>query len=208
MNVGQLLATGLPRKISVLLMDTNAERRALRVKILTLHGVDVVGATDLTEAASIWHRDRYDLILVDIRMDHRSCIAWRDEIKKEHPRQIVAFLVGKPNYIDLEPLPGSYAAEAHGLQWGDSLRVAIKESCASMPDRNGLLEARWRIAAGKKLNAMSSRSLRMQPPPRSAPEAGPGANDGEAAVAAGNGDSGPLAERLAVKLLAQEWRSE
>jgi len=139
-------------KISILLMDMNADRRALRKKILELDGVDVVTANDLLEATSIWHRDRYDVVLLDIRMDHRGCVAWRDEIKKEKPRQIVAFLVGKPNYVDLNPLLGSYAAEEHGLQWADSMRRAIKDSCSSLPQRNGFVEAGWRIAAARKLN--------------------------------------------------------
>jgi hypothetical protein len=128
------------------------------MKALMLRGVDVVGATDVIEATSIWQPDRYDLVLVDIRMDHRSCIAWRDEIKKQKPKQIVAFLVGRPNYIDMEPLVGSYVAEDHGAQWGDAMRLAISNGCASLPQRYGLLEARWRIAAGKKLNGTSSRA--------------------------------------------------
>jgi hypothetical protein len=162
MSVGQLFATGPPRKISILLMDMNAERRALREKILALHGVEVVGATDLTEATSIWHRDRYDLILIDIRMDHRSCIAWRDEIKKENPQQVIAFLVGKPDYVVVDPSLGSYVGEEHGRQWGDALRAAIRESCSSLPERNGLLEARWRIAAARKLNGASSSTLQIE----------------------------------------------
>ncbi len=129
------------------------------MKVLMLRGVDVVGATDVIEATSIWQPDRYDLVLVDIRMDHRSCIAWRDEIKKQKPKQIVAFLVGRPNYIDMEPLVGSYVAEDHGAQWGDAMRLAITNGCASLPQRYGLLEARWRIAAGKKLTGASSRTL-------------------------------------------------
>jgi len=161
MNVGQAPPARLPNKISILLMDGNAERRALRKKVLTRHGVEVVGATDLLEAASIWHRDRYDLILMDIRMDHRGCIAWRDEIKKEKPQQIVAFLVGRPHYVDLDPSVGSYVAEEHGAQWEDSLRVTIKNGCASLPQRNGLLEARWRIAAARKLHGFSSQTAQL-----------------------------------------------
>lgn len=157
MNVRQVPATRSTNKISMLLMDSNAERRALRTKILALHGVEAVGATDLEEASSIWHRDRYDLILIDIRMDHRACIAWRDEIKKEEPKQIIAFLVGKPNYLDLDPLVGSYVPEEHGMEWGDTLRAAIKKSCSSLPQRNGFVEVGWRIAAARKLNGASCR---------------------------------------------------
>ena len=132
MHVGQQpSATKAGNKPSILLMDANSERRALRKRIMAVHGVEVVGACDLTEATSIWHRDRYDAVLIDIRRDHHGCIAWRDEIKKEKPQQIVAFLVGKPKYIELDPLAGSYVAEQQGAQWGDALRKAIRESCDS-----------------------------------------------------------------------------
>jgi CheY-like chemotaxis protein len=159
MNLGRAPGNGSLHKVSVLLIDRNSERRALRMKILTLRGIDVVGAIDVIEATSMWQPDRYDLILLDIRMDHRSCIAWRDEIKKQKPKQIVAFLVGRPNYIDLEPLIGSYVAEEQGTEWGDALRLAISNGCESLPQRYGLLEARWRIAAGKKFTGASSRTL-------------------------------------------------
>ena len=116
-DVGQQpSATKTRNKLSILIMDGNSERRALRKRIMALHGVEVVGACDLTEAASIWRRDRYDAVLIDFRRDHRGCIAWRDEIKKEKPQ-----------------LAGSYVAEEQAAQWGDSLRKAIRESCASLP---------------------------------------------------------------------------
>jgi CheY-like chemotaxis protein len=170
MNVGQPQATRSTNKICMLLMDANAERRALRTKILALHGIEVVGATDLTEASSIWHRDRYDLILIDIRTDHRSCIAWRDEIKKEKPKQIIAFLVGKPNYVDLDPIVGSYVAEEHGTEWGDSLRAAIRKSCASLPQRNSFVEVGWRISAARKLNGASCQTSQLEGPTKDSQE--------------------------------------
>src|SRR5271157_3749191 len=139
-------------KISILLMDSNSERRSMRRKIMAVHGVEIVGACDLTEASAIWQRDRYDMVLIDIRSDHRGCLAFRDEIKKDSAGQIVAFLVGRPKFIDLEPLLGSYVAEALGSQWGDSMRKAVRESCDSLLQRNGFVEATWRIAAGRKIN--------------------------------------------------------
>ena len=139
-------------KLSILLIDANTERRALRKKIMAFHGVDMIGASDLTEASSIWHRDRYDMVLIDIRTDHCGCMAFRDEIKKDSAKQIVAFLVGRPKFIDLEPAKDSYVAEEHGVQWGDAMRKAIRESCDSMEQRNSFVEATWRIAAGKKMN--------------------------------------------------------
>ena len=171
-DVGQQpSATKTRNKLSILLMDGNSERRALRKRIMALHGVEVVGACDLTEAASIWHRDRYDAVLIDIRRDHHGCIAWRDEIKKEKPQQIVAFLVGKPEYIELHPLAGSYVAEEQGAQWGDSLRKAIRESCASLPQRHGFVEAGWRIATARKLDGTTFHASQLPGPTESSQEA-------------------------------------
>ncbi len=151
-------AANILAKLSILLVDANSERRALRRKILALHGVEVIGACDLTEASSIWHRDRYDMVLIDIRRDHRGCLAWRDEIKKEKPQQIVAFLVGGPRYVDFDPLANSYTAEEHGAQWGDALRQAVSKSCESLPQRNSFAEAGWRITAARKLSGPPSNS--------------------------------------------------
>jgi CheY-like chemotaxis protein len=157
-----------PAKLSVLLMDNNGERRALRKKVLGLHGMEVTGASDLTEASSVWHRDRCALVLIDIRRDYRGCIAWRDEIKKDSPKQIVAFLVGKPRYVELEPLPDSYVAEAHGDQWGELLRRAVRDACTSLPQRNSFVEVGYRVAMARKLMGL---------PPRRAETAQPAVNE-------------------------------
>lgn len=155
MNTGYLPVAAKPSaKLTVLLMDSDAERRASRRKILGLHGIEVIGASDLTDASSIWHRDRYDLVLIDIRRDYRGCIAWRDEIKKESPKQIVAFLVGQPRYVDLEPLPDSYVAEAHGAVWGGLLRRTVQEACNSLPQRNSFAEVGYRIAMARKMRGL------------------------------------------------------
>ncbi len=154
MNLGQQPSRSkIPaNKISILLMDTNSERRTLRKKIMAMRGVEVIGAGDLLEASSIWQRDRYAMVLLDIRMDHHGCVALRDEIKKENPEQIVAFLVGKPNYVDLNPPVSSYLSENGGAQWGDSLRKAVRESCDLLPQRYSFVEASWRIAAARRIS--------------------------------------------------------
>jgi len=149
-----------PATVSVLLMDNNAERRASRKKVLALHGIEAVGASDLTEASSIWHRDRYDLVLIDIRRDYHGCLAWRDMIKQESPKQIVAFLVGEPRYVDLEPQPDSYVAEEHASEWGELLRRTMREACNSLPQRNGFVEVGCRIAMARKMRGLPPRSVR------------------------------------------------
>src|SRR5208282_6842894 len=149
MTASDLTANTVHIAKSILLMDTNPERRELRKKIMALHGVEMISAGDLHEAALIWHRDRYDMVLIDIRRDYRGALALRDEIKKESPDQIVAFLVGKPDYVALHPAPDSYTPEETGMEWGESLRKADRESCELLPQRNGFVEASWRIAASK-----------------------------------------------------------
>jgi hypothetical protein len=137
-----------------LLMDPNPERRALRKKIMALHGVEMIGTGDLDEAAAIWHRDRYDMVLIDIRRDYSGALALRNEIKKESPGQIVAFLVGRPDYVSLHPAPGSYVPEGQGMEWGEAMREAMKQGCESLPQRNGFVEAGFRIATAKRRNGL------------------------------------------------------
>jgi len=157
MNAGPYPSvTKTSTRACILLMDGNSERRALRTRIMTLHGVEVVGAYDLTEAASIWNRDRYDMVLIDMRRDYRGCVAWRDEIKKESPQQVVAFLVGRPRYIGFAPLESSFVVEAHSTERSDSLRLAIRKGCEGLPQRNGLAEAILRISAVRKINGANS----------------------------------------------------
>jgi hypothetical protein len=101
---------------------------------------------------------------MDLRADHRGCLSWRDEINKESPGQMVAFLVGGPRYVDVEPSVSSYVAEEHGLQWGDSMRSAIRKSCGLLPQRNGFVEAGWRIAAAKKINRVPAKTAERPSP--------------------------------------------
>jgi hypothetical protein len=115
------------------------------------------------------HRHRYDLVLIDIRSDHYGCLAWHDEIKKENPNQVVAFLVGPPRFIDLEPLQDSYVTEKYSAQWGDSLRQAVREACGSLPQRNGFVEVGYRIAATSKLRGLPPRTVRALAPAGDAP---------------------------------------
>lgn len=165
MDVGhQVSATKVPSKFCILLLDENSERRASRTRIMALHGVEVIGAASLAEAASVWDRNRYDMVLIDIRRDYWGCLAWRDEIKREKPLQKVAFLVGRPRYVDLDPLENSYVAEQPGMEWGDSLRLAIRQSCVSLPQRNGFTEAMWRIAAARKINGTGAAAISTKSP--------------------------------------------
>jgi CheY-like chemotaxis protein len=165
-----LSGTEPPSRKTVLLLDSNAERRSLRQKVLGLHGIEVIGASDLAEASSIWERDRYDLVLMDIRRDYHGCLARRDEIKKENPKQLVAFLVGQPEYVNLEPDLNSYVAEEPGAEWSDSFRRAVLQACTSLPQRNGFEEVGFRIAAARKVRGLPRRTVRAVLPSDDSPD--------------------------------------
>jgi hypothetical protein len=163
-TASNLGANTVQLKRCALLMDSNPERRALRKKIMALHGVEMIGAGDFDEAASIWHRDRYDMVLIDIRKDYGGALALRDEIKKDSPGQVVAFLVGKPDYVSLHPAPGSYVPEDPGIDWGEAMRKAMKQGCESLPHRNGFVEAGFRIASAKRRNGSQVQAAPVEDP--------------------------------------------
>jgi CheY-like chemotaxis protein len=72
-------------RASILLVDANAERFKLRRKTLAMGGAGVVVTCDVTAASSVWHRNRYELMLIDIRKDYCGSLARRDEITREAP---------------------------------------------------------------------------------------------------------------------------
>ena len=105
-TASNLLSKTVQLKKCVLLMDTNPERRTLRKKIMALHGVEMIGASDLEEAALVWHPDRYDMVLIDIRRDHHGALALRDEIKKRQPRPNCCFPGRSTEFCRPSALPG------------------------------------------------------------------------------------------------------
>jgi CheY-like chemotaxis protein len=172
-TASNLGANTVQLKTCALLMDSNPERRALRKKIMALHGVEMIGAGNLEEAALIWHRDRYDMVLIDIRRDYSGALALRNEIKKESPGQIVAFLVGKPDYVSLDPAPDSYVPEQHGAEWGEAMRKAMEQGCESLPQRNGFVEAGFRIASAKRRNGSQVQAAPVEDPLPASGDTGP-----------------------------------
>ena len=86
MRVGrQAAAVKFFTRASILLVDANAERCKLRRKTLAMGGAGVVVTCDVTAASSVWHRNRYELMLIDIRKDYCGSLARRVEITREAP---------------------------------------------------------------------------------------------------------------------------
>jgi len=145
----------LSGKRRILLVDTYANKRDLRAKIMRKLGVEVDCAADITEARALWQADSYSLVLVDVRNDSVNVQEFCSEIRSAKPPQAVAFLVGKPEY--LAGAPGADEVLVVGKNnghdaWGQTVAALYANACEASPRRWGFQEASWRIAAVRTLN--------------------------------------------------------
>ena len=93
-------------KKHILMVVTRSPKNNLRVSVLRKHGLEVVCANHIGDARMLWHPDTYDLVLFDLRHENGAAIELCRDIKAERPGQLVAFLVGKPDYLANAPLNG------------------------------------------------------------------------------------------------------
>ncbi len=94
-------------KKKVLLADSLAKARNVRATLMRSRLVDVDVASNIPEARELWRTNAYHLVLVAPRENPGAALEFWHEIKRDKPRQRVAFLVGSPAYISL-----TWAAES------------------------------------------------------------------------------------------------
>ena len=83
----------------VLLIDENSRRLNLLTTILRNHEVEVHPANRMEEARSYWKNIPYDLILLAAAESSEEATLASLEIRRNHPRQRIALLVGPPSYV-------------------------------------------------------------------------------------------------------------
>ena len=138
----------------VLLVDTHRLKRDLRSRIMRKLGLEVDSATDLDEARSLWQADSYSLVLLDVQDDLTKAREFCDEIRRAKPPQVVAFLVGKPNYLAESPgLEEASTASSRNdhEDWTEMVAAMYGMACEGLPRRYGFQEASCRIAALRTL---------------------------------------------------------
>lgn len=86
-------------KKTVLLVDVNSRTRESRSKIMRTLGVTVHCAASAGVARVRLESGVYNLILVDLGADSEGAELLVREIKRKNPRQLVAFLVGRPLFV-------------------------------------------------------------------------------------------------------------
>jgi len=139
-------------KKKLLLVDANAGKRALRVKIMGEAGLDVDCAGDTSAARALWRTNSYHLVLIDLQHNGNSAAEFCAEIKADSPRQTVAFLVGKPGYLSSSPNAGLDPEPAAPSAWSQRAAMLLTRDCSAAPVRGGLLEATLRMSAQRSLN--------------------------------------------------------
>lgn len=83
----------------VLLIDCNSLKRQVRASVLRSYEVEVHTADSMAEAAYLWTRCSYDLVLLAAQPHSQEAAHLCDELRKSRPRQRIALLVGAPQYV-------------------------------------------------------------------------------------------------------------
>jgi DNA-binding NtrC family response regulator len=104
---------------TVLLVDSQQEPREIRARRLRLYGIAVHTVSSIKEARLYLEMHYSDLVLLATRENPEEALAFRREVRRQNPKQRVAFLVGPPDYLsfgrNLIPMP------ARSSDWADRL---------------------------------------------------------------------------------------
>ena len=84
---------------NVLIIDGNEAMQKLRAHVLRGRGVHVHTAKSVMEAELLWVPDFFDLVLLDVRQRSKEAVEFWRTIRRQHPGQRIAFLVGPPTYL-------------------------------------------------------------------------------------------------------------
>lgn len=131
----------------VLLFDTDTHRREGRAGSLRERGVDVICASDISQARLMWAEDFYRLVLVETS-NSPNAIEFSDEVRSANPKQLIAYFVRKPAYLSLAPQSGDECEEL-SFDSNAALSVRLEEVCHAMSVRNGFREASLRMLAAR-----------------------------------------------------------
>lgn len=133
----------------VLLIVTHSPKNNLRANVMRKHGLDVVCANHIADARMLWHPNTYDLVLFDLRHENGAAVELCRDMKAESPKQLVAFLVGKPKYLSASPAAHELACDDAPKHYEETLRQLMATACEALPRRGGFLEATWRMSLAR-----------------------------------------------------------
>src|SRR5277367_2317921 len=83
----------------ILLIDQNPTKQTLRANILRNYEIEVHTASSVTDAAFLWRRHLYDLVLLAAQENSEEAGTVSAQIRKINPRQRIGLLVGPPVFV-------------------------------------------------------------------------------------------------------------
>ena len=83
----------------ILLIDQNPTKQTLRANVLRNYEIEVHTASSVTDAASLWRRHLYDLVLLAAQENSEEAATVSAQIRKINPRQRIGLLVGPPVFV-------------------------------------------------------------------------------------------------------------
>jgi len=83
----------------ILLIDQNRTKQNLRATILRNYEIEVHTASNLRDAAALWTRYFYNLVLLAAPENSDEAVAVTAQVRQVHPRQRIGLLVGPPVFI-------------------------------------------------------------------------------------------------------------
>jgi CheY-like chemotaxis protein len=83
----------------ILLIDQNPTKQTLRATVLRNYEIEVHTAGTVTDAAGLWRRHLYDLVLLAAEQNSEEAATVSAEIRKINPRQRIGLLVGPPVFV-------------------------------------------------------------------------------------------------------------
>ena len=95
---GSAAASSWARK-TVLLVDVDGRSREARAQVLRTLGAEVHSAASAPEARLQLNAGSYSIVLLDFGPDRAGAEKFAAEIQGRKPMQLVALLVGSPNFV-------------------------------------------------------------------------------------------------------------
>jgi len=87
----------------ILLVGGCEFRQSLRASIFRGHGLQVDVGRSLAASRSLWQRNRYDWVLLDVHSQlPGEVIDFCDQLRRKAPQQRIAFFVGPPAYVSMK----------------------------------------------------------------------------------------------------------
>jgi CheY-like chemotaxis protein len=83
----------------ILLIDQDRTKQNLRATILRNYEIEVHTASNLPDAAALWTRYLYNLVLLAAPENSEEAVAVSAQIRQVHPRQRIGLLVGPPLFV-------------------------------------------------------------------------------------------------------------